>query len=126
MHRLNINNFMKERSKLIVIQHQNLRERRGREIRPERLQHQPPLLEFLSILKMYLNKHLNLILNHNLKYNLPNLNKIINKLKDLIRVNKKSKNNRIRSLTNNSNNNSNKSKEVKVRIKRKRVEAMNR
>lgn len=126
MHWLSTNNSMKESSRQTATQHQNRKERRGREIRQEKLLQLQQLQVCLHILKMYLNKHLNLILNHklNLKYNLPNhKNKIINTIKNPTKVNKKSANNRI-SNSNYSSNNNNRSKEVNLKIKRKKEEVM--
>jgi len=109
---------MKENSSQIAIQHLNQRERRGRETRQERLQQLPLSLVCLPTLKMYLSKHLKIILNHiiNLKYQLLSKSKMFNKILNLIKVNQKKQNNR----TNNNNNRINRNKEVKQRIKRKK------
>jgi len=114
---------MKESSRQTATQHQNQKERRGREIRPEKLLQLLQLQVCLHTLKMYLNKHLKLILNHqiNLKYNLTNLNnQIINTIKNPSKVNKKSASNRISNNSYSSNNNNNRSKEVNLKIKRKK------
>ena len=118
MHWLSTSNWMKENSSQIAIQHLNQRERRGRGTRQERLQQLPLSLVCLPTLKMYLSKHLKIILNHiiNLKYQLLSKSKMFNKILNLIKVNQKKQNNR----TNNNNNRINRNKEVKQRIKRKK------